>query len=410
LVVVCAIALLFYSPLIAAISVAAVLSFALLRWAITGPLRRHTAEAIDQSTYQNILFYEAVRSIQTLKLYGQVAVRAAAWCARLSGELNAQTRIAILQLTQQSTGSLIGSLDRIAAICIGCLLVSRNELTAGGLFAILAFREQFSSKMFAMIERSVDFSLIGLHANRVGDILQAEPESENKDGYSVLPTETFSLQLERVSFSYAPMDPPVLRDLDIKVSQGETVAIVGPSGVGKTTVLKIMLGLFEPTGGQVIVNGRPLASINRTSYQSMIGTVMQDDTLLAGSIVDNVALFDERPDIELLKRCCDAAAIHETIQAMPMGYHSLVSEQGANLSGGQRQRLLLARALYRRPKLLLLDEATSHLDVDTERRVNEAISALGVTKVIVAHRPETIATADRQIRLQPASGGAFAQS
>jgi ATP-binding cassette subfamily B protein RaxB len=138
----------------------------------------------------------------------------------------------------------------------------------------------------------------------------------------------------------------------------------------------------------------------------MVGTVMQDDALIAGSVIDNISFFDASPDVEWAMECARLAAVHDEIEAMPMGYHTLIGDMGASISGGQKQRILLARALYKRPKILFLDEATSALDIDRERLVNQAIRQLDITRVIVAHRPETIAAAARVVVL---AGGRVSQ-
>jgi ATP-binding cassette subfamily B protein RaxB len=207
------------------------------------------------------------------------------------------------------------------------------------------------------------------------------------------------LELRGVGFRYSDNEPAVLKGLDIVIEPGESVAIAGPSGCGKTTLLKLMLGIHEPQIGEVRVDGVPLARLGLRSWREMIGTVMQDDQLFAGSIIDNISFFDASPDLAWVEECAAVAAVHDEVQAMPMGYHTLIGDMGTSISGGQKQRLLLARALYKRPKILLLDEATSALDVDRERLVNQAVRQLRLTRVIVAHRPETIASANRVIVL-----------
>ncbi len=178
------------------------------------------------------------------------------------------------------------------------------------------------------------------------------------------------------------------------------MAIVGPSGCGKTTLLKLILGIHDPQVGEVRVGGVPLAHLGLRSWRDMIGTVMQDDQLFAGSIIDNISFFDARPDMAWVEECAKVASVFDEVSAMPMGFHTLIGDMGTSISGGQKQRLLLARALYKRPKILLLDEATSALDVDRERLVNHAVKQLQLTRVIVAHRPETIASASRVIVLK----------
>ena len=202
-----------------------------------------------------------------------------------------------------------------------------------------------------------------------------------------------------ISFRYADGEPEVLRGVNFAIEPGESVAIVGPSGCGKTTLLKLMLGIHTPGAGELRIGGVPLAQLGLVRWRSMVGTVMQDDALLAGSVADNICFFDEAPDTQWIAECARMAAVHDEIDAMPMGYHTLIGDMGASLSGGQRQRILLARALYKRPRILLLDEATSALDVDRERLVNQQVRQLQLTRVIVAHRPETIASASRVIVL-----------
>jgi len=207
------------------------------------------------------------------------------------------------------------------------------------------------------------------------------------------------LELRGLGFRYSDAEPVVLKGVNLVIEPGESVAIVGPSGCGKTTLLKLMLGIHDPQIGEVRVGGVPLAHLGLRAWREMIGTVMQDDQLFAGSIIDNISFFDAQPDIAWVEQCARVAAVYDEIEAMPMAYHTLIGDMGTSISGGQKQRLLLARALYKRPKILFLDEATSALDIDRERLVNQAVRQLDVTRVIVAHRPETIASASRVIVL-----------
>jgi ATP-binding cassette subfamily B protein RaxB len=178
------------------------------------------------------------------------------------------------------------------------------------------------------------------------------------------------------------------------------VAIIGASGCGKTTLVKLLLGLLKPSEGVIRIGGHDLHKLGPRNVRAIVGAVMQDDQLFAGSIADNIGFFDPDFDLERVEAAARLAAVHEDIAAMPMGYHSLIGDMGSSLSGGQKQRVILARALYRQPKLLFLDEATSHLDVLRERLVNDAVKQLKLTKLIVAHRPETIASADRVLVME----------
>ncbi len=206
--------------------------------------------------------------------------------------------------------------------------------------------------------------------------------------------------VRKLSFRYGENDPWVLDSLGFDIAAGESVAIVGPSGCGKTTLLKLLSSLISPSSGEILVGGEPLSHIGLDAYRGIIGVVLQDDQLLAGSIADNICFFAPQPDRPLIERCARLAAIHDEIAAMPMGYESLVGDMGSSISGGQKQRILLARALYRQPKILLLDEATSHLDVALEHAVNNAIRQLRITRIVIAHRPQTIRSAGRVITLR----------
>jgi ATP-binding cassette subfamily B protein RaxB len=268
----------------------------------------------------------------------------------------------------------------------------------------MAYKEQFSARVAGLIDKLMELKMLQLQGERLADIVLTQPEEEAPSPAPAV--EEASIEARNISFRYSDTEPFVLKDCSFRIEPGESVAIVGPSGGGKTTLAKIMLGLLAPTDGHVLVGGIDLQKLGVEAYRRLVGTVMQDDPLFAGSIADNVSFFDANPSQEAIERCTRLAAVHDDIAAMPMGYHTLIGDMGAALSGGQRQRILLARALYKQPRILFLDEATSALDVQRERQVNEAIRGLNLTRVLIAHRPETIASAGRVVVLQ---GGKVAQ-
>jgi ATP-binding cassette subfamily B protein RaxB len=179
---------------------------------------------------------------------------------------------------------------------------------------------------------------------------------------------------------------------------------MGRSGGGKTTLMKIMLGLLEPTSGEVLIDGVPLSTIGPRAYREHVAAVMQEDQLLSGSIADNICFFDPVFDEKRMIDCARLAGVHDEIMALPMAYNSLIGDMGSSLSGGQKQRVLLARALYRRPRILFMDEGTAHLDVDNERHINESLKQLAMTRVSIAHRPEITTGADRILELSRGRG------
>jgi ATP-binding cassette subfamily B protein RaxB len=272
------------------------------------------------------------------------------------------------------------------------------------LFAFMSYKDQFSARVAGLIDKMIDLRMLNLQGERLADIVLTPPEQAAQD--AAPQAMDASLEVRELSFRYSDMEPFVLLNCSFSVAPGESVAIVGASGGGKTTLVKLMLGLLAPTDGKIFAGGLDIQKLGIDRYRKLVGTVMQDDQLFAGSIADNICFFDPSPDQSAIEHFARMAAVHDDIAAMPMGYNTLIGDMGAALSGGQKQRILLARALYKRPRILFLDEATSALDVQKEKAVNDAIRSLKLTRIIIAHRPETIASAERVIVLQ---GGKVAQ-
>lgn len=337
---------------------------------------------------------ESIRGIQTLRLSGAESLRLGHWRNLLVEQLNMQLDVERLRLLSRTGSRWISGVERIVVIWMAATMVLDRSFSVGMLIAFLAYRDQFSARVLSLIDRIVELRLLRVHAERLADITDAEPERRSGAEQRAI-TRIDSVEINRIRFRYGSDEPLVLDGLGFQLRQGETVAITGPSGCGKTTILKLITGLMQPEDGQILINGEPLSRVDLRGFRALCGTVMQDDHLFAGTIGDNIALFDAAQDPARIRDCARAAAVHEEIERFPMGYHTLVGDMGTALSGGQKQRVLLARALYRQPQLLLLDEATSDLDVVSERAVNDAVRALSITRLIVAHRPQTIAMADR---------------
>lgn len=393
-----------YSVKLAAIAVAAVAAYALLRALYYAPLRRATEEHIVHAARQQSHFLETVRGVQSIKLFGRQEERRARWLNLVVDATNRDVAVQKLTLGFRSANGLVFGAERVAVVWVGALAVLDTAFSVGMLFAFMAYKEQFSARVAGLIDKAIELKMLQLQAERLADIVLTTPEEE--PATAAPPDAEASIEVRSLAFRYSDTEPFVLRDCSFRIEPGESVAIVGASGGGKTTLVKVMLGLLSPTDGQVLVGGVDLQKLGVDAYRRLVGTVMQEDPLFAGSIADNVSFFDPDPSQEAIERCTRLAAVHDDIAAMPMGYHTLIGDMGAALSGGQRQRILLARALYKQPRILFLDEATSALDVQRERLVNEAIRGLSLTRILIAHRPETIASADRVIVLQ---GGRVAQ-
>ena len=265
------------------------------------------------------------------------------------------------------------------------------------IFAFMAYKGNFSDKASSLVEQFIAFRMLGLHLERLSDIALIDKESPHVSlapPYENLQIKG-ALQLDNICYRYNSHSPYILKSLNVAISQGECVAIIGPSGCGKTTLLKILTGLLSPETGQIKIDGKKLADMALENYRRQIGVVMQEDSLFAGSIAENIAFFDPQINMQAVWQASQLASMHDDIMAMPMKYETLVGDMGAALSGGQKQRILLARALYKQPKVLLMDEGTAHLDIATEQKVNQSLISLGITRIIIAHRPQTIMIANR---------------
>ncbi len=388
----------FYSVKLTLIALAGVTVYALLRWAFFRPLRDATEESIVHDAKADTHFLESLRGVQSIKLFNRQEERQGQYMNRAVDALNAHIVMRKLDLTLSVSHKLVFGLERVAVIWVGALLVLDRSFSVGMLFAFFAYKEQFALRVSGLIDKLVELRMLKLQGERLADIVLTAPEADVAASVDVDKLGA-QLQLSGIRFRYSDGEPWVIDGLSLTIEPGESVAIAGPSGCGKTTLLKLMLGTLEAQAGEVRVGGLPLARLGARAWRDMIGTVMQDDQLFAGSIIDNISFFDAAPDNTWVEECARLAAVHEEIEAMPMGLHTLIGDMGTSVSGGQKQRILLARALYKRPRILFLDEATSALDVDRERLVNQAVRQLDLTRVIVAHRPETIATASRVIVL-----------
>ncbi|WP_336366535.1 peptidase domain-containing ABC transporter [Marinobacter sp. C2H3] len=392
-----------YSQTLAFIIAGATLVYALVRVVSFNVLRRRSEAEIMESAKVDTNFLETVRGNQSIKIMRGERDREVGWQNRTADAINSEINVNRLEIWLNGVNSLLFGVVNVVVIWIGAALIMQGELTIGVLMAITMWKGNFEEKAASFIEAVIQIVLLGLHRDRIADIALTETENIGTDSGKAIDI-SGQIDVSGLSYSYSEMDAPVLSELSFSIRPGESVALTGPSGCGKSTLMKALIGLVEPTDGEVRIDGHPIPQLGLGHYRDRIGVVMQDDQLFSGTLRDNITFFSTAPDDARIKHAAAIAAIDDDIAAMPMGYDTLIGDMGTVLSGGQKQRVLIARALYRNPRILFLDEATSHLDNALERRVSDNIAALGITRVMIAHRKETIASADRVIELLDLQG------
>lgn len=389
-----------YDLRLTGITLAGAVVYTAIRFLRSGTIRRLTRERVVAGARETSQFMETIRGMRAVKLFTREHGRQQEWLAAAVDEANAIAALSKTRMAFRALSTVVGGAEQIAVFWLAMEMVVTHQLTIGAVVAFNAYRGQFYGRVSSLVDNWMDLRTVEVYAQRLADIVltEAEPGSDNGQLPRVGDL-TGDIRCVGVRFRYSEFDPYVLDGVDLTINEGESVAIVGPSGCGKSTLLSLLVGLEQPTDGQILLGGVPISALTTEVVRTHVACVMQDDTLFAGTIAQNISAFDGDIDIDFAMECARQARLHDDIIRMPMGYSTLVGDLGGTLSGGQRQRLCIARALYRRPHILIMDEATSHLDIPTERLVNAAIRTLGITRVIVAHRLETIRTADRIIEL-----------
>jgi ATP-binding cassette subfamily B protein RaxB len=389
--------MLLYSPKLTVITLSAFLLQTLVRMYAYYPIDRMSRERIVASAQESTYFLETLRSITTIKLNGGELFRRTSWQGYMRGVQVLDVRKSKADVTVSTIVGYVGAIEAILVIAFGVHYAvgtsSTDRLfTVGMLFVYIAYKTQFLLRANSVVRFLVDLRMVRMHGERLSDIHGEEAEESTlaADFKHLTPT----IELKGVGFRYDGSETWIFREVDLSISAGDSVAITGPSGAGKTTLLKLILGIISPVEGVILYGGVDIRKLGLENYRRLIGSVMQDDSLLTGTIADNISFFSQEISQAWIEECATAACIHDEIIALPMAYNTLIGDLGSGLSGGQKQRVLLARALCRRPKLLVLDEATSHLDAKNELGVNVAFRASLATRVFAAHRQSTIENAD----------------
>jgi ATP-binding cassette, subfamily B, bacterial len=351
------------------------------------------SESLQVEAKSQSYTFELLAGIETLKAAGAERRAAEHWERLFVDQVNVALRRGRLEASVDAVTRTLQLGSPLAILVYGGFQVLNGGISLGTMLAAAALAAGFLEPLAAMVETGLKLQLLRSYMERINEVLDAPREQE---GQKVATAHRLSgrVRAEGVSFAYGPLAPAVLKGVSLEVQPGQLVGIVGRTGSGKSTLAHLLLGLYPPTSGRILFDGRDLAELELQSVRRQIGIVTQRPYLFGATIRRNIALSNPTMPHEMVVEAAKLACIHDEIVAMPMGYDTPLVDGGASLSGGQQQRIALARALAHRPSILLLDEATSDLDGVTERMVHHNLSALGCTRIVIAHRLSTIVDAD----------------
>ncbi len=350
---------------------------------------RDIAAQAESSSY----LVEALTGIGTLKSGATEDQALSHWMNLFYKQLNISLRRSHLGNIVETGRDIVSSLTPIILLWIGSLMVLNGSLKLGTMLAVTTMAGSFYGPLTALVGSAQQLQLIGAHLARISDVMEAAPEQDSTNT-EYLTELSGHIEVKNASFRYHEHAPWVVRDISVDIESGQKIGIVGRTGSGKSTLAMLLLGLYQLDEGDILYDGKSLNKLDHRSVRQQIGVVMQDPVLFSGSIRRNIASFDAALPLRQIEEAAYLAMVHDEIMSMPMGYDTVLAEGGADLAGGQRQRLALARALAHRPGVLILDESTSNLDAETEALVEDNLSALPCTRIVIAHRLSTVRNAD----------------
>lgn len=374
------------------------LAFSVVSFIITVAMYRRynlaATESVAAEAEEQRVLVETITAVPAVKMFGQELRQVRSYRRAVVGSTNRMLDMLRVQTWHESLQGLLASAGDIVVVAVAASLVMSGELSLGVLFGFYAYKQILAVKVGSLGQAYFKFRLLSVYTSNVSDILLNPVEAQGSSSMRVCARPT--LKFDRIKFAYPDSDP-ILVDFSLTVAPGEIVGVTGPSGGGKSTLVKLLTGSLQPSGGDILLDNESLLGRAPREVRQHLAVVLQSDHLMTGTVLENVTMFEQTPDLERVRQALADAGIMKEVDDLPTGLHTFLMGHAPTFSGGQRQRLMLARAFYKNASVLVLDEATSALDVAKEIHICEAIRSKGLTTLIIAHRQETLARCDRVV-------------
>jgi ATP-binding cassette subfamily B protein RaxB len=397
----------YFSPLLASVVFGFVVLVSILKVLAIPFIQSLQEQLIVAEAKTSTGLMENMRAIQVIKFYCRELPRILMWRNSYAEQINHQVHLSRFTIKLELVFGALFAVENVLVVYLAATQVLNGAISLGFLTAFIALKGNFSMAIRSFIDKLVQIRLVRLQLERVSDITCTKKEFSSIHLPVIKIPVSGKLALENVTYSYPGSHTSILQHINLVLEPGEILALTGPSGAGKSTLLKIMAGLLQPDHGAVKLDGRDIRQSGVRNYRDICAGILQTDQLLSGSILDNITLFDQQPDLVRVQHAAKQAQIHDLIVSLPMNYNSMIGDMGSMLSAGQAQRILLARAFYKQAKILFLDEATANLDIETEQAVIASLRSLKTSIVLISHRPEIYNLASKTLHLDKDCGGKF---
>jgi len=387
----------FYSPTLTLVVMASLPVYGLLSIAITPAIRARLHEKFNRGAENQAFLVEAISGIQTVKAMAVEPPLVRKWEEQLAGYVRSSFRATSLMMMAGQSAACVQKVTTVAVLWVGAYGVIEGDLSIGQLIAFNMLSAQVTGPLLRLVNLWQEFQQVGISVQRLGDVLNTQPEPSYNPNRTTLPHVTGHVRFDEVTFRYRPDGPEILRKVSFAVAPGQVIGIVGRSGSGKSTIAKLLQRLYVPERGRILVDGVDLAQVDPAWLRRQVGVVLQENFLFNGSVRSNIALTDPGLGMEQVIQAAKLAGAHEFIMELGDGYDSVIGEHGCTLSGGQRQRIAIARALVANPRILIFDEATSALDYESEAVIQQNMAQIsqGRTVFLIAHRLSMVRPAHR---------------